>query len=356
MMQAMLMSVGAGSGVECAVAQTIDQSNPSIAGFLVTERSRRILAEAAKVLRQIHSNEQGALVCERADEEGLCVCISDSDAEDVTACYQAALRALSALRERGAAPSAVTVDFTGGTKPMSSGLVLAAVHSGCKSLSYVGGSTRDEAGRVKRGAGIVKAVPPLQINLELIADRLVDDFNSLRFGACRAAVDWAESRIDYSMAPRLRAARVLASFYEAWDRFDHAGADGVAKEVKEAEKTWGLDTQKNRYVVHVLAKAKQNPPDELLGDDNAELLMADIYANALRRADEGRYDDAVARLYRLTELVAQIALARDYGVSTRCVDRDFLERKGLLDAYARSVNRKGDIQLGLHQAQILDYR
>lgn len=357
-MQAMLLSVGAGKGVEYAIAQTIDQNNPSVIAFIATKQSYPILDNVIQVLRDIYNNESAALICEKAKEEGLCECISDSDAEDVTMCHQAALRLIDTLRSRDVAPKSVTVDFTSGTKPMSAGLVLAAVQAGCKSLSYVGGSHRDEVGRVKRGAGVVKAVQPTSILLELVRDQLIKDFNSWQFGACRNNVEWVKSRMDLSLAPDVEALGTLADFYEAWDRFDHARADGLSKQVKEAEKVWHLDTKYNRSVVHRLAEAKQKPTEELLripkdeqpSDQDAVLLVADIYANALRRLQEGRYDDAVARLYRVTELVAQIVLLSEFGQFTSCVDKEFLKEHDLLDTYAASTNRKGEIQLGLYRA------
>lgn len=349
-MHALLMSVGAGKGVENAIAQSVNQHNPSAAAFLVTERSCQTLAEASKTLREIHSNEQAAELLEAADSEGLCVRVSDSEAEDITACYRAAVRALELLADRGASASAVTVDFTGGTKAMSGGLVLAAVYAGCKSLSYVGGSVRDEAGRVVRGAEAIASRAPLQIHIDLITGHIIESFNHLRFGTCRAEADWVESKMDLSLAPHIRAVRVLADFYEAWDRFDHTAAVERVKDVKDAEREWEIDTQCNRSVVHVLADARQEPLHNLLAGDKAGYLMADIYANAHRRMSEGRFDDAAARLYRVTELAAQVALQRDFGQSTSSVDRDFLAARGLLESYANSVNRKNDIQLGLYNA------
>lgn len=41
--------------------------------------------------------------------------------------------------------------------------------------------------------------------------------------------------------------------------------------------------------------------------------MVDLLANAKRRKDEGRIDDAVARLYRAIEVVAQVALKDRHG-------------------------------------------
>jgi CRISPR-associated protein (TIGR02710 family) len=48
--------------------------------------------------------------------------------------------------------------------------------------------------------------------------------------------------------------------------------------------------------------------------------LADLVNNAQRRLDEGRYDDALARLYRSAEMLAQWVLSRDFGIDTAAVD------------------------------------
>ena len=42
--------------------------------------------------------------------------------------------------------------------------------------------------------------------------------------------------------------------------------------------------------------------------------VADLINNAERRAEESKYDDAVARLYRTMELIAQYRLRKNYGI------------------------------------------
>ncbi len=44
--------------------------------------------------------------------------------------------------------------------------------------------------------------------------------------------------------------------------------------------------------------------------------MIDLLADAKRRRDEGRIDDAVARLYRAIEAIGQVALKEDHGVES----------------------------------------
>lgn len=80
-----------------------------------------------------------------------------------------------------------------------------------------------------------------------------------------------------------------------------------------------------------------------------KLLLADLLANARRRGDECRYDDAVARLYRAIELAAQIVFARDYGHHTGRIPENFLIERGLESKY-RSRLAEGYARLGLRDA------
>jgi len=43
--------------------------------------------------------------------------------------------------------------------------------------------------------------------------------------------------------------------------------------------------------------------------------VKDLIGNAARRSREGRFDDAVARLYRAIEAIAQMGLLEDHGIS-----------------------------------------
>jgi CRISPR-associated protein (TIGR02710 family) len=50
------------------------------------------------------------------------------------------------------------------------------------------------------------------------------------------------------------------------------------------------------------------------GGETEPYYIADLLNNAERRAEESKYDDAVARLYRTIELIAQYKLRRDYRI------------------------------------------
>jgi CRISPR-associated protein (TIGR02710 family) len=76
-----------------------------------------------------------------------------------------------------------------------------------------------------------------------------------------------------------------------------------------------------------------------------------LFLNAQRRREEGKYDDAVARLYRLIEMAGQAALM-DRGVDTGNVEPDRLPDSLRAEYAARRSPDTGKIVLGLQE----DYR
>ena len=77
-----------------------------------------------------------------------------------------------------------------------------------------------------------------------------------------------------------------------------------------------------------------------------ESLVVDLLNNASRRAEEGKYDDAVARLYRCIELIAQIKLKERFGIDTSDVDLKLIPEE-VKDELERKRDEKGRIKIGL---------
>jgi CRISPR-associated protein (TIGR02710 family) len=100
----------------------------------------------------------------------------------------------------------------------------------------------------------------------------------------------------------------LAKAYSLWDKFDIKGAFGVFQNI--SEKKDYMDMSARLGIKSVIKRAK----DFLYEEKENPLSPAqavDIFANATRRGEkEKKYDDAVARLYRVIETSAQISAAR----------------------------------------------
>ena len=242
-----------------------------------------------------------------------------NEPEDLTETFRIAREALSYAKKEGA--TQVIADITGGTKPMTAGLVLALSGLGVI-FSYVGGEKRDpKTGRVITGSERV---------------RLLEDptarFHELEWQAFKTS--WNAWRMDSAAA---MLGRILANpelltpaeqkFYQnllqvtrglsAWDRFQHVEAleaieEGLPIAFAIAE-AW-----RHGNKVRVLKALEEYLPRlkrlvEKRGKPTMGLL-ADLLANAERRAESGRYDDAVARLYRALELAAEADLYTRTGI------------------------------------------
>ncbi|HIE31816.1 MAG TPA: TIGR02710 family CRISPR-associated protein, partial [Methanosarcinales archaeon] len=72
-----------------------------------------------------------------------------------------------------------------------------------------------------------------------------------------------------------------------------------------------IDTDFNEKSIEMISKKPKGHGYEL---------VEDLLLNSERRASQGRYDDAVGRLYRALELLVQIRLKLQYGIKTDDVD------------------------------------
>ena len=79
-------------------------------------------------------------------------------------------------------------------------------------------------------------------------------------------------------------------------------------------------------------------------------MLADIYNNAQRRIIEGKYDDATARLYRVTEMCAQYVLQKEKQIDTDDVKRDQVPITFLKKYSSEFKGDKKVAQLPLHKS------
>lgn len=221
----------------------------------------------------------------------------------------------------------VHVDFTGGTKPMVSGLVLAAIGEEC-TYSYVG--SKNSESRDKDGLGVVQngfesikdQRDPYDVFAVMEFNRGMDFFNRYQFEAAKVNFDEACKKLE---SENLREIAELFSrivdVYDSWDKFnnlykkkpiktafynilnDIENSDNL-KRYFEQEHPDFLSQIKNNHEFLELKVSRKG----MIELDNVKYYLPDLLNNAYRRIEEGKYDDAVARLYRTIELIAQLGL------------------------------------------------
>lgn len=211
-------------------------------------------------------------------------------------------------------PAWVYVDITGGTKVMSAALALAAVEH-FSDFSYIGGAVRAPVtGRVVAGAEqVIRSANPW----DTYAVRDLERANGLlRDGqpdTASVVLKDAAQKSGAARQTRLTAFADLAAALGCSDRFDFVQA--VANfETQRTELERALDFAAFQKLAvlygHWLKLRNQvNRANQKNKTPGRETLL-ELFANAERRARQGRYDDAVGRLYRAVELRGQ-QLARD---------------------------------------------
>jgi CRISPR-associated protein (TIGR02710 family) len=222
---------------------------------------------------------------------------------------------------------------------MSAALVSVAIARELGALSYVHGD-RDANGRVRSGT---ERLIPLRPNAIFSRERLKTFcrlFDRYRFDAAISVLEGSSTHP--SMESENRVFLQLAKCYSAWDRFDFKTAvDMMAsidlKELSRIERFKPLSaalSQQKQFIFRIDERNRRR--------EYSELDVIDLFSNALRRKEEGRYDDCVSRLYRLVEMVGQIEFQKAFRMSTSRADlaklpehvvsaMGFKDRKGVVE-------------------------
>ncbi len=224
-------------------------------------------------------------------------------------------------------------DYTGGTKTMSAALTVAALDDERVELQLVSGG-RSNLVKVESGA---ECVMPASVEASRFARQLKRALFSWRRFAYEESIAMLEalhSPRDHELRGEYQRALDLSRGFAAWDRFDHAGAREILMRYRAKQ---GALWPQLYCSLDLLMSAERGEP----------LRLYDLWRNAQRRAAQGRYDDAVARLYRLLEWSAQWIL-RQADIDTADVPPEKIP-----DGIELTVNREGKHQAGLFNAWAL---
>ena len=250
------------------------------------------------------------------------------DPDDLDACYTDLNAVLAGLKE--SYPRArILADYTGGTKSLSSALVVAALNQQVE-LVLIRGKRHDLI-RVTDGMTY-----PHKVSIASVAvDRQFSLTHALeKERDYAAAVRTIETTTAQQAVPREHQEQLvdhlqLARAFDAWDKFDHIRAfvlfEALSKPVRTA-------LRKNGYYDALLAIIHSRAAVDDAFKEEAEPLLSrplegahgyevveDLLLNADRREQQGRYDDATARIYRAVELTGQLLLRREHDTNTASV-------------------------------------
>lgn len=229
--------------------------------------------------------------------------------DDLDAAVAQMLETIAELRRRF--PDAPLIaDYTGGTKTMTAALVIAALESDGVELQLVTGARADLV-KVFDGSQSGLTVSAEGIRLRQAMAPYLAAWQRFAFG--EAADGLAAQRVPSAHALRaeLQIARDLSWAFDAWDRFDHVAALGRLEVYRPRLGAAGGPWFTALKVLTAGPEDARRTPARLW----------DLWLNAQRRAAQCRYDDAVARGYRLLEWTAQWLLGT-VGIDTADLRED----------------------------------
>ena len=221
-------------------------------------------------------------------------------------------------------------DYTGGTKTMTAALVCAALQSDEVELQLVSGARRDLVGVVD-GTEQAMTASAARLRLERAMAPYLAAWKRYAYQEAAAGLERIRVVADAPDRQRLNLALVLSRALARWDDFDHSGA------LRLLEPYAGSVTRSYPSMLPTLRLLSQESDPKR---EPARLI--DLWLNARRRASQGRFDDAVARVYRLIEWTAQWLICTKLGADTG----DFPDRLLPEDVDARRDGR-GRIKLPL---------
>ena len=337
MPRTMIVSVGTGrigEDIAKAISFSLESQAPDHIIFVVTNLSKN---------RTLPLILQDKIMSDRSYEEF--VIQDENDVEQIEIECENLIQKI--IKEKSFSPQELVVDFTSGTKAMSAGLLLAASNFPGISLSYISGR-RDSEGRVISGEEMIRIQTPNRIYYHSLFKEAVNLFNRYQFEASIAIISQAKSLLrDKEYIQRASTLERLSKAYSLWDKFEHQKALEILNSL-----TRQSDDKKlllSWKVLNIVEKNKQF----LYGEKNAKYggeRAIDLLENASRRAREGKYDDAVARLYRCLEYLAQYRLYNRYNqIETSSVDINKLP-ESLHSKYRNLQNESGEITLSLYKS------
>lgn len=254
--------------------------------------------------------------------------IEIEDPDDFLEIYKKTKDAIQEAKDKG---FELICDFTAGTKAMSSTLaMLSALDLEIKPY-LVKGQRKD---LIKTTEGSIPVNLEAQFK-EAKVDFLLRIFNEFiskyQFGAGISLLEKIlQMGLESNLERKIRKLREIAMAFYLWDIFQYEEAFLNLKNYA------GEFKKEFNYLLRICGKDKPNGYE----------LFFDLISNAKRQASMGFYDNAVARLYRALELLAQIRLKKQYGIETNALQKslDNLKNK---EKWEKKKNEEGEIKIGL---------
>lgn len=332
MKKAMIVTVGTGNtgeDIAGAILKSVKDANPERVLFVMTSGSEK------RTYPFIQSNLPEKM---KVEEKIL------PNPEDVNEIYKHCCLFIDGLVAAGYNTEDITIDYTSGTKAMSAGVVLAGVAKWVDTLSYVSGQ-RGDGGRVIPGTEKTLQITPKEVYGDYILKEVIELFSRYQYEA--GLIMLQKGKVlhqEPAFQKRVTFLEMFGKTYMKWDRFLLNDAAANIHELIESS-----DCKEFLIRLEIVHQVSENKAllNKEKKDPFAIERACDLMENARRRFDEGKYDDAMARLYRFIEFLSQVILNRKRGLNSSNLNIQMLPSE-LREKYNKP-NRFDRVQIGCFQ-------
>ncbi|WP_407421747.1 TIGR02710 family CRISPR-associated CARF protein [Methanobrevibacter sp.] len=307
---------------------TINKIYPNYVVFFASQRSKHTI----NYIEELFKKDNDEFIINEDYE-----IISIEAIDDFNSCFEAFESKIWELDYFAEKNYEIIMDYTSGTKTMSAAMACCGMFYS-KDLISIGGDR--STGEVSAGTEIINYQNLYKIYDKFALMRIRNNFNSNRFMPC---IDILNHIVDLSI--HKDSLLNLCKAYYSWDNmdFEKAYEHLIKVDTKQIEFTEiRSDIKKNLNALGNIVKSKS------VNLQNCYIL-ASLINNSMRKAEEYKYDDAIARLYRSFELIAQIELTK-YNIKSSDIDVSVLKENNVSDEFIEELEKTiedGKIRIGL---------
>ena len=313
---------------------TINKIRPDKVIFFASDKSKGTVEYIEELFQK--DNDEFIL-----DEDYHIVIINAID--DLNTCFEAYESKIWELDYEDDGDYDIIMDYTSGTKTMSAAMASCGMFYS-KDLISVGGDR--STGEVSRGTEIINYQNIYKIYDKFALMRTRNNFNANRFRAC---IDILNYIVDLNI--HKESLMHLCKAYYAWDNMDFEDAYEHLRKVNLNQ----VEFMEVKNDIKFNLKALGN----IINSKSVNLkncyILASLINNSIRRSEEFKYDDAIARLYRSFELIAQIELTK-YNIKSSDIDVSVLKQNNVSEEFIMDLEKTredGKIRIGLEKDFLL---
>jgi CRISPR-associated protein (TIGR02710 family) len=319
-----------GDDIAHAIYFSINDKNPDAAVFIVSKETKE--KTLPFIVEKLEINKPTLTRFEEQIEE----------INEFEILHKAYLAIIKKYINIGYTSKNIVVDYTSGTKSMSAALVSAGIAAEVSLISYTYGE-RGEGGRVKAGSEKVTSLSTNLFRTEKKISEAIILFNKNLFDAACALISSFDDIPHPDYKDKIKFLLQLSKALSKWDKFDFNSAFEILNRIMKDEK---LLNEAHRLGVGI--NKLTQAANKLKEKKSDEYKVIELIANAIRRGNEGKYDDAVARLYRALEMIGQIEFIKEFNCETSDVNIDnilFDFRDEIKSKYFDPIDRKTKLPL-----------